>query len=131
MKTVEYEPVYFGAEDGGDQYFEYFDEESAVIELLAAGVLLVGGGYQSRSKTLELMVLFNDLFWWASADAEPCKPSELQGLYDAWLADKHWGVSIWCCHHRKLQPLRPVRERMQKDGVWNDALAALSEPGPS
>ena len=26
MKTVEYEPVYFGAEDGGDQYFEYFDE---------------------------------------------------------------------------------------------------------
>lgn len=108
-----------------------FDEESAVIELLAGGVLCVSGGYQSPSPTLELFVLCNDLFYWGSADGENCKPSELQGLYDAWLADPEYGSRIWCCFHRHLQPQKPVRERWMKAGVWTDALAALPEPEPS
>ena len=72
-----------------------FVEESAIIELLADGVLMMCGGYQSKSDTIELAVICNDLFWWATADAEHCLPSELQGLYDQHKADPIYGSMIW------------------------------------
>ena len=126
--TVEYEATYYVRSDGKPPIFM---ESSAVIELLADDTLFVGSGYQSPSDTLELYVLCNDLFWWGTADAEPCKPSELESLYQAWHADKDWGALIWCCQHRNLQPQKPMREAMQKAGVWTEALAALPDPGPS
>ena len=116
LTSVTYDPVY---EDGE------FNEESAVIELLADGVLFTG----PRGEGVMLIVNCNDLFYWATADTEGCKYGELESLYKAWKDDPHWGVSIWCCFHRQLQPQKPVREKMQRDGVWTDALAALPEPG--
>lgn len=110
---------------------DYFDDEQAAAQLLMAGVLFVSGGYQSKSDSLELAVPCNDVFWWGTADAEPCKPGELQSLYDAWQANPKYGSTIWCCRHRGLQPQKPVRERMQQAGVWTAELEALKDPGPS
>lgn len=118
MSSVEYPSVY----DGG------FNDESAVIELLASGGLFISS---KGPDSISLFVNCNDQFYWGTADAEEVGYVELKSLYDAWIADKHWGMSIWCCHHRHLQPQKPMRERMIADGVWTDALAALPEPSPS
>lgn len=126
MSTVEYVSVY---QDWDHREGLTFIEESAVIELIVNGVLFVAGGISGS--TLELYINCNDLFWWASADAEPCKPSELESLYKAWNENHKWGVSIWCCMHRNLQPQLPVRTAMSKDGVWTGALSSLPEPSPS
>lgn len=114
-------------DDGKPMFFE----ESALIELLAAGVLLMSGGYKSESDTIEVVVNCNDLFYWGTADAEPCGPDELQGLYNRWKADPIWGVKIWCCIHRNLQPQAPICRKMQVLDAWTDELAALPMPKPT
>lgn len=125
--TITYCSTYI--KSGSDKL--YFIEESAIIELLAANVLFMCGGYGSKSDTIELAVNCNDLFWWGTADAEQCLPNELEDLYKAWKADPRWGPDIWCCHHRKLQPQVPIVKKMKSDGVWTNELEALSDPGPS
>ena len=107
---------------------EYCNEEKALSELLADDILFVGA---NSTDTVRLYVCCNDLFYWASADAEDLPQDEIGSLYKAWQANKKWGASIWCCKRRNLQPQAPVKAMMQKEGAWTDEVEALPNPEPS
>jgi hypothetical protein len=76
-----------------------------------------------------LVVLCNDLFWWACADYEPVSWDDIQGLYEECF-DRNceptpWGDAIWACKRREMRPQHPVEEAMRKAGAWTDELEAL------
>lgn len=87
--------------------------------------------YKVQDETIVLFVNCNDLFWWGSADAESFTIGEVEELYKMWRADKKWGVSKWCCKKRGMQPQLPIKEDMIKEGVWEDWMNNLTDPGPS
>lgn len=87
--------------------------------------------YKIGGETVVLFVNCNDLFWWACADAEDLTLSEVPELYMMWKNDKNWGVSKWCCKKRNMQPQLPIREDMKKEGVWEEWMDKLEDPGPS
>lgn len=108
------------------------DEELALACLLTSGHLFLNvlkapeGGY-----TTCVYVLANDVFAWGCADAECLsnsdgeEPSEIIDLYRAWKASGHAGVTKWLCKKRNEQPQKPIKERMQKAGTWDDELEDL------
>ena len=143
----EQEPIFYTI-DGK----EYCDEERALAQLLLDGVLFCneretveydykvvdGKLFVDDNKpttkgepTTVLYVLCNDLFWWATADAERLPNSEIGRLYKMHMANKQYGADKWCCLRRKLRPQVPIVERMKKDGFWDAELEALPAPDPS
>lgn len=86
--------------------------------------------HRGESTTI-LFVLCNDLFYWASADAERLPNSEIGRLYKMHMADKKHGSSKWCCLRRGLRPQVPIVEMMKADGAWDVALEMLPAPEPS
>ena len=114
----------------------FFDEEAAIAELLKDGVLFANSREylwegEKQGETIILFVNCNDVFYWACADAENVTLSELPDLHAMWLKDKGWGGIKWCCKKRKMQPQVPMKEMMQKEGVWEDWMDALEVPAPS
>lgn len=108
---------------------ECCNEELALSRLLAAGVLFCNTGYfgdgEQRESTVVLFVNCNDLFAWASADAEAFTCTDIASLYRAWASDKQWGVCKWCCRQRNQRPQTPVEAAMRKAGVWDEGMEAL------
>lgn len=49
----------------------------------------------------------NDLFYWASADAERIAPEEYPDLLKALDESPENGAELWCARHRKLRPQAP------------------------
>jgi hypothetical protein len=87
--------------------------------------------YTMEGETIVLFVNCNDLFWWACADSENVTLDEVPELYMAWKKDKSWGISKWCCKKRNMMPQLPIREDMKKEGVWEEWMDKLQDPGPS
>lgn len=130
--------------DLGDGYF--WDERAIAIlmldEVLFANSrkflgmdMSVGPPYsldgKPREETLVLFVICNDLFYWACADCEPLKLSELPELYQLHMQNRTWGSSRWCCRKRNLRPQVPIIEAMKRDGYWDAELEALPAPQKS
>lgn len=130
MDSVAYESVYFTYESLNGEIITAFDEESALIELLAAHVLWMSGGFPDGQKC-ELFVLCNDLFYWGTADGEDLPTLQLEPLYKAWKANGFWGVSKWCCMQRRLRPQAPIEKAWRECGQWDDELEELPKPEPS
>ena len=74
-----------------------------------------------------ISVICNDMFYFASADAEPVEsPAELMELMSYCRESPDWGVVKWLCHRRQMQPCyRCYIHPMQEDGVWDESMAAL------
>lgn len=115
-----------------DEYF--FDEETAIVELLVEGVLLASdanykfnGSVDSDGRTIIIVVNASDLFAWACADSIDLTMTELPYLYDMWKADTTWGVSRWICIKEGLKPQRPIVTDMKKSGVWDSEMEALKD----
>ena len=108
------------------------DYDLMVLELLKNNVLLVNSrnynynfSNTETGHTLVLFVICSDVFAWGMADAEDISLSELPTLYNMDKVDKKWGSTKWCCIKRNEQPQKPVREMMQKEGVWDDNMEKL------
>lgn len=115
-----------------------FDYVEALLIMLREDVCHFGSGYHPDKQlspesfiTIGVYVGCNDLFYWASADAECVSFPEVEDLYRSWLDDPKWGAWVWCCKRRKLQPQAPVKRDMIEDGVWTGELEALPVPAPS
>lgn len=78
-----------------------------------------------QSETVVLFVLCNDVFDWATSDAEPLPLREVPALYRMWKEDPAWGAVKWACVHRNRRPQKPIEEAMKKVGAWNGTLDAL------
>ena len=91
----------------------------------------------SAESTIVVFANTNDLFAWGVADAEEIEFDDdvgdedsvagLYGLLKLHLADRHWGWARWACIKCDEQPQGPVREAMERAGVWDEVLAALPE----
>lgn len=75
--------------------------------------------------TWELLCNCNDIFYWACADAEPVKPSDIATLYTLVRDNRHWGAVHWCALKRQMRPQVPVMDSMRKSGGWTPAMEAL------
>jgi hypothetical protein len=124
--------VHFFKFDDDDE--EHFEEELALAAMLKARVLFCNGRkyleWDNSGPAGDTTVLFvncNDLFVWGSADAEDLPSNEIGALYKAWMADKTWGVSKWCCHRRGWKPQKPIIKLMKEAGVWDDDMEALKD----
>ena len=108
-------------------------EERAVAFMLLEDIVFISGHdyvapWDKKQETSAVVVNCNDLFWWATADAEPLPNSEIGNLYKMWKANPQWGVSKWCCLRRQLRPQEPIVRDMKKDGFWDADLEALPPP---
>ena len=123
---------YCGPDKDGDYFF---DEHQALMNLLKANVCFFGSVWHPDRDMdgkdaylgIGVFVNCNDLFYWACADAETMKQSEVEDLYRQHIANLRWGATLWACKHRNLQPQVPVKEKMIKEGVWNAELNALPD----
>lgn len=127
---------------------EGVDEEKALAVLLNDGVLFSNGREyityplindpdrpgkikfdrtkpETEKETVVLFVNCNDMFWWATADAEPLPHDKISSLYKMHKADKKWGSAKWCCLQRNMRPQDPVMEDMKKDGSWDEQMESL------
>ena len=106
----------------------YFDEDEAILQLLAEGILFCN--YRTHSsddkkltndgKTIVLFLNCNDVFAWACADAEDVSSiEELKSLYDYCEKYGAWqGSTIWVCMKRKQKPQRPLEKLLKDNNAW-------------
>jgi hypothetical protein len=130
MEYLDEDRVFAKMDDGK----EVCDEEIALSILLKENVLFANSFrflYDNEDtiqpETIVLFVNCNDLFWWATADAESIRIDEVSDLYKMW-SDKKWGSMKWCCKKRKMQPQEPIKIDMKKDGVWESWMDKLQDP---
>lgn len=116
----------------------YINEEEMLARLLREDILFANSREYfcpcSKTKKEETIVLFvnlNDVFWWATADAESIALDELPELFSEWEKNNKWGHVIWGCKKRNLQPQIPMKKKMIEDGAWRDDLESLPKPHPS
>ena len=74
---------------------------------------------ETAVNTFSINVNCNDVFAWASADAEEMFYEDLEDVYTHWEKDPSWGPAVWCIKKRNLMPQRPVYEAIMKAGIWN------------
>lgn len=73
-----------------------------------------------------LAVMCNDVFAWASADAEAVESEEeLINLTKESLKNKTWGGAIWAAKKRKCKPQRPVIDILKAYSLWDDEMESL------
>ena len=110
-----------------------FEKEKALARLLAEDVIFLNDHWreddwpESARKSPSLNVICNDVFAWGCSDAETIYYDDIQGVYDAWIANREWGPSKWCAIKRNLKPQAPVIEAMKKAGVWDESMDALED----
>ena len=115
----------------------YFDEDEAILQLLAEGILF--SNYRTHSsddkkltndgKTIVLFLNCNDVFAWACADAEDVSSiEELKSLYDYCEKYGAWeGSTIWVCMKRKQKPQSPVEKMLKDNNTWPIELDTIEE----
>jgi hypothetical protein len=110
-----------------------FDEEAALAMLLACEVVFLNTHWwkadpkftkedlwsESAANTFSINVQCNDVFAWASADAEEMFHEDIESVYTHWEKDPYWGPAVWCIKKRNLMPQKPVYEAIMKAGIWN------------
>lgn len=74
-----------------------FDEEKALARLLAEDVIFLNDHWweddwpESARKSTSLNVICNDIFAMGCSDVETIQYDDIQGVYDAWIANREWG----------------------------------------
>jgi len=124
-------------EDIFDKDGEYYYELKALAWLLANDYCFINtlevtgyGGY--KSKTVCVFVNCSDTFAFATADAEPITNDENEGseiieLFKLIQEKSYHGATKWVCKRRNMQPQKPLKTKMIKDGAWDDELENLPE----
>jgi hypothetical protein len=130
-RTVELTDPYLGDAS------QFFAEECAITELLHEEVLFVNwrryvclDNKTIKEETTVLFVSLNDVFYWATADAEALPHDQVRPLYEAWTAKGRWGVVEWACLRRQMRPQTPIERDMRRAMQWSDALEALPPRDP-
>ncbi len=79
----------------------------------------------------------NDLFWWATADAEKLLPEDMPMLrqaildvqaadvYDLRLDNYEMGCALWCARKRKMRPQQPAYPKDEQLRALFDACGSL------
>ena len=115
-------------------YRTLYDGEVVFLESIALKYLvsenLVDFEHSNNPDLLEsdigLIVNCNDLFGWATADAEPLRWDDIEELYRICRDTPHrYGPEVWACRKRNVQPIRSVIRRMKELGVWTEELEVL------
>lgn len=112
-------------------YFEYdgkqeLIEDIALAKLLTDRELFVCAGEDGN---LVVAVNCNDLFYWATADAEIVPYSELPALFAMHLEGRA-GCSRWCCRRRKMRPQTPIERLWRAEGIWDEELESFPARDP-
>jgi hypothetical protein len=106
--------------------------EDVVVALMLREILFlncfeISRGGKFHGETAVLFVNLLDIFMWGCSDAESITTDELPELYR--LVRKYkYGLEIWACRKRGMQPQRPIKERMQLVNEWLDDLELLTKP---
>lgn len=109
---------------------DWFDEESAIAELLFSDILFANSRRylcidgSEQPETIVLFVLCNDLFG-GGADAEQVTSKEIRPLYEAYVTHGHFGVNRWCCLKRGMRPWSRWEAQWREQGKWDAELEAL------
>lgn len=112
------------------------DEELALAVLLANQVVFLNNAKLSKPNSnvwnTVVYVNCNDVFLWACVDAESIsnsdgdEGSEIIELYKLWKENPMHGPTKWVCKKRNLQPQKPLKDMMIKDGYWDSELETLT-----
>lgn len=98
------------------------NEEEMLAYLITQGDVFLNNGHWKpdwpKDKTT-LHVICNDVFAWGCADAEDLDFSEISVLYQMVLKDPIWGAAAFCIMKRKMQPQKPVADKMNSLKIWN------------
>ncbi len=78
------------------------DASIAMLELLKCGALNV---VAENNNVVSMYLNMNDTFYYASADDEEVKASELEDIYELYKKYGHSGVTAWSSHKRNELPL--------------------------
>lgn len=101
-------------------YGHAFSEEQALAEMFAEEIVFLGG------VDAHICVNANDIWMWACADAVRIENHEdVMRVWQWWKLYKPWGVVRWCCVKRQMQPQKPMKDDIIKDGLWDDVFEAL------
>jgi len=90
--------------------------ESQVAILLLADVVFLSS---NQNGSVHINCLCNDIFGYACADAEEVLYSEINDLFEHYMKDEFDGPIIWCIKKRKVMPIQPVAEAIQKSKIWD------------
>lgn len=123
--------MYSKCGEGSDLEYD-FDEESAICELIEAGIVFIGGksgpffrcGDESGAQ-VGLWVNCNDLWAWATADAEPLAIDDIEPLYVTMCNPARFSFQRWAALRYRRLPMPEIVLDMKSVGVWDDALGAL------
>ena len=103
-----------------------FDGEDALAHLLGEGQVILNDHWwkeniwpEECTRLFAVAAVCNDVFAYASADAQEVQFNELQDLYEHYHRDPLWGVSVWCMKKRNMMPLNRVADRIRCLGVWD------------
>lgn len=97
------------------------EPEEILRLLLLEDIVFINNGWWQKGWPVDAISVHlncNDTFGWACADAEDVKYSDLKEIFEFYCRDEVWGPTAWCIKKRKMMPIPPVSERMQKAG-WN------------
>ena len=89
---------------------------------------------------ITFFVLCNDLFYWATADAEKLTLEDIpmlrqaildvqaSGVYDLRLDDYETGCALWCARKRKMRPQQPAYPKDERLRALFDACGPIRTP---
>lgn len=106
---------------------DFFNEEAALAELLAADVLFCSEIDTQEGPTISILLNCNDTFFWAAADAECVTLHDLPNLHNSWKENPKWGAIKWASKKRNMRPIKPLVAIMKKDGVWDNTMENLPQ----
>ncbi len=75
---------------------------------------------------VQLSVICNDTFGYASADCEDISMNELEDLYKEMKTDQY-ATEKYCIRKRNMTPLPEVIKSMKKSGSWNDEMENIGK----
>jgi hypothetical protein len=102
-----------------------FSEETALAEMLAAGVIFLNKHWwrldwpAEARQTIALCVNCNDTFGYACADAEGASFDDIEHLYEMWRKDPEYGAIAWCIQRRRTRPIVEVEKAIRKARIWD------------
>lgn len=65
--------------------------------------------------TTSLCILMNDVWSWASADAEQVEWDEIPEVYAIWKKHGWDGLLIWACKRRNCRPQKPLFDKLKPE----------------
>ena len=137
-ETPERESAFHSTTLRNGEIFEYFDEELAVKQLMARGIMDVFFPKLSRTaddekdvRSLALGVNTNDMFYFAVSDMQLIESEdELKALYTEFERDPEFGYVVWLSRKEGIQPCaRCYINPMKRAGAWTEEMEALPK-GP-